>query len=164
MSTSIIYDQGSSKDMIPFVGLFADKEEVRKKLLEICELDSALDTTAKIPAVNNPTFVFISGNSRFEDSKYLKKFYNDLLELIKDQWVKADQNLILVVILEYFNSGSGKTIGDLFTELNNFFGNRFHIVWLADDENYVGAGEDYKEILEKESFLIEEVIIKPKKK
>lgn len=156
MKETIIYHQGDSELMVPFAGLFATDQEIKVELSRFCETDCLLEILEEMPKVSDPRFVLIKGASRFEDAQYLKTFYNSLIELI-ESWVGLDENLIFITFFEYFNSGSAKAIGEMLSLLDDFFEDRLHIVWLSDDENFWATGKDYKDILEKESFVVKEI-------
>lgn len=104
-----------------------------------------------------PTVVFdkeknlfeISGKSLPED---VKEFYNPIIRWFKAYSESPNEETVLKMKMEYFNTASSKMILELFELLNDLHssGKRVLVEWYyqEDDEDMMDAGSDYADMLE----------------
>ncbi|MBN1988631.1 MAG: DUF1987 domain-containing protein [Bacteroidales bacterium] len=90
----------------------------------------------------------IKGKSLPED---VKEFYNPVLRWFENYLLNPNQQTVLKVKMDYFNTASSKMILEIFELLQELFdkGNEVAIEWyyMADDEDMEDAGQDYSDLV-----------------
>jgi hypothetical protein len=91
----------------------------------------------------------IIGKSLPED---VKEFYSPLIKWIDQYADSPNQETVLKIKMDYFNTASSKMILEIFEKLKTIYdaGNKVTIDWYfhEDDEDMQDAGEDYADIVE----------------
>lgn len=111
-----------------------------------------------------PTIIFdaeknefkISGRSLCENSK---EFYKPVIDWLEDYVKDPNQETILKVQLEYFNTAASKCLLDVFKTLYKIDESKqVAIYWYYEkgDEDVFGAGEDFQSVV-KVPFEIKEL-------
>ena len=109
-----------------------------------------IEGTPKTPTVNftaDNGILEIKGRSIPENAV---EFYKPLVDWIGNYGDAAKENTEVNVQLEYFNTSSSKCILDVFKKLESINGKtNITIKWHyeEDDEDMLGAGEDYQAII-----------------
>ncbi len=113
--------------------------------------DFLLDSTPKTPKLifdyQDGTFE-ISGRSIPENSI---EFYQPLIDWLGDYSQKPQQQTILSIKLEYFNTSSSKCLVEILRRLEKIHldGYPVEVAWHyeEDDEDMLESGEDFNEII-----------------
>ena len=118
--------------------------------------DLKLEGSAKTPFVefSSNGELLLKGRSIPENSI---EFYKPLIEWIDDYSQSVNENTVLSVQLEYFNTSSSKCILDVFKKLETLSGSNVSVKWYyeEDDEEMLEAGEDYEAIIDLDFEMIE---------
>ena len=119
----------------------------------------SIDGTAKTPTVkfNAESGVLeIKGRSIPENSI---EFYKPMVEWLDQYANNAQENTVVNIQLEYFNTSSSKCILDVFKKLENINKGKSEVLinWYyeEDDEDMLEAGEDYESIIRVPFKMIE---------
>lgn len=118
--------------------------------------DIKIEGTPKTPTVEfNQTSgtLLIKGRSIPENSI---EFYKPLIDWIGAYAQSPQENTVVSIKLEYFNTSSSKCILDVFKKLESV-GSNVLIKWYyeEDDEDMLEAGEDYDAIINLPFNMIE---------
>ena len=118
--------------------------------------DLKLEGSAKTPFVefNSKGELLLKGRSIPENSI---EFYKPIIEWIDNYSQSVNENTVLSVQLEYFNTSSSKCILDVFKKLETLSGTEVSVKWYyeEDDEDMLEAGEDYEAIIDLPFEMIE---------
>tara|TARA_B100001057_G_C22512723_1_gene818586 strand:+ start:100 stop:474 length:375 start_codon:yes stop_codon:yes gene_type:complete len=118
--------------------------------------DLKLEGSAKTPFVefSSSGELLLKGRSIPENSI---EFYKPLIEWIDGYSQSVNENTVLSVQLEYFNTSSSKCILDVFKKLETLSGSNVSVKWYyeEDDEDMLEAGEDYEAIIDLDFEMIE---------
>jgi hypothetical protein len=118
--------------------------------------DIKIDGTPKTPTVEfiqSAGTLLIKGRSIPENSI---EFYKPLIDWIGAYAQSPQENTVVSIKLEYFNTSSSKCILDVFKKLESV-GSNVLIKWYyeEDDEDMLEAGEDYDAIINLPFNMIE---------
>lgn len=110
-----------------------------------------INGSTKTPEINliaNEGLIEIKGRSIPENSI---DFYKPIIEWLTNYSSTPQNNTVVNIQLEYFNTASSKCILDVFKKLEvvKKSGNEITINWFyeEDDEDMLEAGEDYQSII-----------------
>lgn len=118
--------------------------------------DIKIEGTPKTPTVefhHSTGSLLIKGRSIPENSI---EFYKPLIDWIGAYAQSPQENTVVSIKLEYFNTSSSKCILDVFKKLESV-GSNVLIKWYyeEDDEDMLEAGEDYDAIINLPFNMIE---------
>jgi hypothetical protein len=118
-----------------------------------------LTASAKTPEVffdSENGMLRLKGRSIPENSI---EFYKPLYDWVDSYSSTPNQETIIEVMLEYFNTSSSKCLLDLFKKLERLSGDssnvNVHWYYEEDDEDMAEAGEDYQAIIKLPFKMIE---------
>ncbi|MCT4580764.1 MAG: DUF1987 domain-containing protein [Flavobacteriales bacterium] len=115
-----------------------------------------IEGSAKTPTIefNESGELLLKGRSIPENSI---EFYKPILDWIENYGNSPQDQTVVNVQLEYFNTSSSKCILDVFKKLETLSGTTIEINWYyeEDDEDMLEAGEDYQAIIDIPFKMIE---------
>ena len=118
--------------------------------------DLILEGSAKTPVVElkGNGELLLKGRSIPENSI---EFYKPIIDWIDNYSQSVNDQTVLSVQFEYFNTSSSKCILDVFKKLESLSGTDVQVKWYyeEDDEDMLEAGEDYEAIIDLPFEMIE---------
>lgn len=183
----VVYSKENRTESYPFIGCFSNIGGIYYELTSFCEQKKFFEpgNSSKEKKVDgektvNEIFKKIfpkESNVEHKKKKYilfygksamenLSSFYNHLLFSITQEWIDDDEDVVIMLFLEYFNSGTAKALIQIISTIVSNFKERAKFVWLsdADDSDSFDSGKEIREIVSfedlspNEMFHIEEVV------
>lgn len=146
MENKVLLLGSKNKPQIEMFSSFAGViESIRNKSNESITFESTIETGQ---------IILISGNSYPENIlETYQNFHSEFNQLLRE---KVD--IVLIICFEMFNTGTSKFIGTIINNCRSYKeqGGNVEVFWLAIDEEYKNAGEDYQSYCkDKESEVIQ---------
>ncbi|MDD3262357.1 MAG: SiaC family regulatory phosphoprotein [Candidatus Absconditabacteria bacterium] len=183
----VVYSKENRKESYPFIGCFCDIGGIYYELTSFCERkkffkeenssqEKKVDGEKTVnelfkkifPKENNvektkKKYILFYGKSAMEN---LSSFYNHLLFSITQEWIDDEEDIVIMLFLEYFNSGTAKALIQIINIIVSDFKKRARFIWLSDidDSDSFDSGKEIREIVSfeglnpDEMFHIDEVV------
>ena len=119
--------------------------------MQAINIESTEDTPKVILDASAGKFE-LSGRSLPEDAA---EFYQPILNWLDEYAGSANDNTVIEVKLEYFNTASSKLILDVLTKLEDIDNVVVQWFYYEDDEDMEEAGEEFSELIDVEFELKE---------
>jgi len=176
----VVYSVENRKESYPFIGCFSDIGGMYYELTSFCEQKKFFEEGSSskqkkvdgektvneilkkaFPKESNvekkkKKYILFYGKSAMEN---LSSFYNHLLLSITEEWIDDDDDVSIMLFLEYFNSGTAKALIQIINIIVSNFKERARFIWLsdADDSDSFDSGKEIREIVSFENLNPDEM-------